>query len=82
MTTIREAAKEALLVQDACNLSGVVHSFSRLLTDVIWPEAHAQGKGTDYVNNHPVVALFIDKLRSLCSTDVMDAWKECERLSE
>jgi len=54
----------ALDVQDACNLSGVVHSFSQVITEV-WKEAREKGQGTAYVNSHPVVLLFIDKLASL-----------------
>jgi hypothetical protein len=63
--TLQQAAKEAIDCQNAANLSGVLDSFHRVVMDVIWPEARRQGKGTDFVNTHPVVYLFLDKLTSL-----------------
>ena len=61
--TIKEAAKTAILAQDACNLSGVLASFHNVVTDVIWPEARRLGKATEFVNTHPIVTLFLDKLK-------------------
>ena len=63
--------REALTVQDACNLSGVVHAWSRVL-DKIWFEARAAGQGTDYVNRHPISVLFADKLADLAGTRPTD----------
>ena len=62
--------QDALAVQDACNLSGVVKDFARVV-DLIWAEARELDKGTDYVNQHPVCVLYIDKLASLarCQDD-------------
>jgi hypothetical protein len=57
-------AKDALLVQDACNLSGVVHSLSRAM-HAIWEVSNRKGLGTDYVNQHPIVAMYLDKLCQL-----------------
>lgn len=56
--------QEAIDVQDACNLSGVVHSFSRAMSR-LWDIAHEQGKGTDWVNTHRVARLYADKIKSL-----------------
>lgn len=62
--------KEAQLVQDACNLSGVVHSFSaaiRRLREIF----NDRAKHTDFrfsttdINQHQVCRLFADKIRSL-----------------
>lgn len=54
----------AITVQDACNLSDVVKSFA-LAMDVLWAEARERGEGTAWINRHPIVTLFIDKLASL-----------------
>lgn len=76
----REAAQTALDVQDACNLSGVVHSLDKVV-DAVWEEARRQGKGTAFVNESPIVYLFLDKLMSLnrrqclCS-DNMDSYSK------
>lgn len=68
MRTERELYQEALDVQDACNLSGVVHSFDRAVSE-LWGIAFAKGEGTHWVNTHPVCRLYIDKLRSLAELD-------------
>jgi hypothetical protein len=56
--TIQEAARVALDCQDACNLSGVLASFKEVVHEVLWPEARRLGKGTEWVNQHPVCTLF------------------------
>lgn len=64
MRTEQELIKEALEVQNACNLSGVVHSFSKAMSD-LWELANKEGKGTTWVNTHRVSRLFADKILSL-----------------
>lgn len=59
----REWAQQALNVQDACNLSGVVHTFGRMMT-----ELHEQNHGTDWINQHPLAVLFSDKVDHLTGT--------------
>jgi hypothetical protein len=63
--TIHEAAQRALEVQNGCNLSGIVRALDETLRDVIWPAARADGKGTQWVNQHPIVTLYLDKLCDL-----------------
>lgn len=88
--TIQQAAKTALDCQDACNLSGVLASFKEIVHEVIWPEARRLGKGTEFVNTHPIVTMFLDKLASLnrsqclCSDSMKSnysAYAEVERLA-
>jgi len=66
--TESELITEALNVQDACNLSGVVHSFSRAMTD-LWALAkeakEGEFKGTEWVNTHRVARLYASKIKSL-----------------
>jgi hypothetical protein len=64
MRPIHALAAEALAAQDACNLSGVVHSFAEVLDD-LWLHAQAAGQGTDWVNRHPITRAFVGKLASL-----------------
>ena len=47
--SLKELAQEALDVQDACNLSGVVHGWSRSISEL---RANLGGAGTDDINNH------------------------------
>lgn len=56
--------EEALQVQDACNLSGVVHSFNDGVS-LLWDIARINGKGTDWVNQHRYCRLFASKIQSL-----------------
>lgn len=62
---LAEASREALTAQDASNLSGVAHSLSAVLTELIWPMAQRLQKGTAWVNAHPLVTLYLDKLTDL-----------------
>ena len=54
---------DALLVQDACNASGIVYSFCR----------HMEAAGEIDPKYHPAVVLFADKLDDLCRTRGMAA---------
>jgi hypothetical protein len=69
----KEHWQQALDVQNACNLSGVLHSFNAVIDDV-WAEAHEVGKGTDYVNTHPLVRLWVDKLAHLSGIQGMQGY--------
>jgi hypothetical protein len=62
--TLQQAARVAIDMQNACNLSGLVHDFPNLLRPV-WNEAHRLNKGTDYVNTHPIIVMVISKLCDL-----------------
>lgn len=74
--------RNALLAQSAVNLSGLVHTFSEVLPR-IWEEARAEGKGTDFVNNHPIARLYSEQIAFLSSgRDYSDAHKVCEELSK
>ncbi len=50
-------------MQDACSVN-IGREFPQLL-DRIWAEAHRSGRGTDWVNHHPLVYLMVDKLCDL-----------------
>lgn len=83
MKTLKELAKDALAVQDACNLSGVVHGFARCMSDMV--EMHLD---TDQRNTHPITLLWIDKLCHLSGykqdygEKVMSAYSAVHRLAE
>jgi hypothetical protein len=58
----------ALNAGSACNLSGVVHSFSGVLTR-IWDEAREQGEGTNWVNQHPISRMYAYAINKLSYGD-------------
>lgn len=69
MRTIKDLAREAIESQSACNLSGVVHTFSRVMTDL---RLIAQAEGwetTEKINNHPVAILWSSKIASLTNSE-------------
>jgi len=87
MKTIQQAALSALEVQNACNLTGVLHSYSNAMK-IVREESHRLGKGTDWINNHPISRLYADKVASLSGTQNWDtaeaneAYADVESLAE
>lgn len=69
MRTIIQLAKEAIDVQDACNLSGVVHSFSRVMTELRELLSKEEGFSTDKLNQHPICVMFSNKIAILCDSE-------------
>jgi len=88
METMQQAAQAALASQTACNLSGVVHSMSQAAT-LLWKEALANGEGTTWVNNHPIMVLFATQVAHLTrvtaiaseACDYSRCYRECEVLA-
>ena len=66
-----DMARDALNVQDACNLSGVVFSFVEVVRK-LGDYAHEHAKGTAWKNKHPLVQLWVDKLGHLAGTQGFD----------
>lgn len=58
--------RRALDAQHACNLSGIVRSFARV-TEKLWAQAKALGKGTEFVNRHPISRLYAEQIAYLSS---------------
>ena len=83
LRTIKELAEEVLRVQDACNLSGIIHSWSKSIRRLRLVETF---ENTDAVNKHPINVLFAGKVAQLtgCNYDAATsylAYLECERLA-
>jgi hypothetical protein len=67
----------ALNSQDACNLSGLAHSLANELLPKIWEEAKACNRGTDYVNSHPTIRLFLEQMLWLNGREYQEAYNLC-----
>jgi len=78
--TLQDLAKEALTVQGACNLSGIVHSFDRAMTNL---RAALPDAGTDELNRHPITRAWIYKLANLAGLPEQQiaTWHAVERLA-
>jgi hypothetical protein len=76
-----DLAKVALDVQDACNLTGVVHSWADVGTRLRQLLECEGVLSTAQINTHPVMVLFADKVSHLTGTQtighpkVMDAYR-------
>lgn len=69
MKTIKQLAQEVIDCQDAVNLSGVIHSFSRVMTE-LREIARAEGwEDTDKLNRHPIAVLYSSKIASLTDSE-------------
>ena len=80
--TVRELAREAIQVQDACNLSGVAHSFAKAMSDL-----GEHTNGTDERNRHPIVRVYLDKMCDLtgvgiCGEAFSDSWAKVREMAE
>lgn len=76
------AYEMALFSQSACNLSGIAHSLADF-TEAIWNEARANGRGTDYVNTHPICRLFAEQIIFLSggvAAHNTDTWQDAHAL--
>jgi hypothetical protein len=78
MKTLQNWAKTAIDIQSACNLSGVVHSFSEFMT---WLRQEYPTEGTEFYNTHFIAVLFSDKIVSLTRscTGFSQAYEEAQR---
>lgn len=82
MRTEQELIMEAIQVQDACNLSGVVQSFAKAIKE-LWQLKNAKSAGTSDINRHRLCRLYADKIKQLAgevklhdfSTDNLDTWR-------
>lgn len=75
----QQAARDAIAVQDACNLVAVVGCLSRHLTAL-----HRSGVCGDDLINHPVALSFASKFNSLCRMTVereMAAFRAIDRIA-
>ena len=70
-TSLQKAADDAIFVQQACNLGGVANAFQKAVMSV-WEEAHRIGKGTDWVNRHPIIRLFLEQMAWLNCVSITD----------
>jgi hypothetical protein len=66
MPLTKEDYRKALFAQDACNLSGVVHSLAEVLPRI---REEPGCTGTDYVNTHPITIMYVSKLASLSRSE-------------
>lgn len=66
MSTNKRDYEDAMFSQGACNLGALLYSLPKIV-DRIWEDARANGKGTDYVNTHPIIRLFAEQIAYLSS---------------
>lgn len=83
MKTMQQLACDALMVQNASNIHGVVNGLRRAMDDL---SKHVSG--SDAVANHPVTRLFVTQIMHLSGMGMADldtyqeAHDECQRLAK
>ena|GEM_PF-4796340 len=81
---MKRHCRDTIQIQDACNLSGVVHSMVEALESVC-DMAHRLGEGTAWKNRHPVMVLFAAKvahLAGLSDSSLCEAYERAHGLCE
>ena len=69
--------KMAVWSQEACNLSGVVFEFARVMQKIC-DEAREGQHGTDWKNTHPICRLYAEQIMHLASgIDYAQAYELC-----
>lgn len=78
---------DAIMVQNASNLSGVINTFNRVLAE-IWKEPGPRNQGTDWVNQHPICMLYATQICHLTGMGMVangpgygDAYNYCQTRS-
>lgn len=72
MTTVNDC-KTAYDVQDACNLGGVLRTWSEIIPR-IWADVHFEGTGTMGFRTHPINVMFASKVESLTACNDTDVF--------
>lgn len=69
MKTMKQLCEEALWVQDACNLSGVVMGFGRMMNDLC-DHIPKEVNRREWLRKHPLMVLWIDKILDMVGRDI------------
>lgn len=69
MRTMKELCQQAINIQDASNLSGVVHAFASSITELRTLLMQQDGFNTSRLNQHPVCVLYSSKIASLTGSE-------------
>jgi len=65
-------AKQSLIVQDACNLSGVILSMDGA-RQIILNNGGGREKGTHWLNYHPIMQMYASKIHDLTGMGLSDS---------
>lgn len=71
MPLTKDDYKQAITVQDACNLSGVVNSFSALMKRL-----SEDGLDTAAKNRHPIAIMYASKIAALTGCEHIETFSE------
>lgn len=82
---LSQLARDVILVQDACNLKGVIAAFMRARETIL--DYGGREKGTEWFNHHPIMRLYASKIHhltdmGLSSTESFElAFQLCQRMA-
>jgi hypothetical protein len=72
-------AQEALAIENACNACGLAQRFHHVMIEL---NRNEQSRGTGWVNQHPIVKLWLDKFLSLARMEQPTALPEYLAVSD
>lgn len=85
--TLKNEAQRALDLQDACNLKGVIVSFTNARETIL--DHGGRDKGTNWFNHHPIMVMYACKIADLCGLSIRSdpdtfskSYKLCEQMSQ
>ncbi len=86
--SLSQAARDAIVVQSACNLVAVSKAFAEAMS-VLSKESLRLGLDKQWINTHPITILFVSQIAHLSEShaafDFLDynrAFEACEYLSQ
>jgi hypothetical protein len=82
MRSLEVLAREAIDVQNACNLLGVSKGFARAIQDLREAlDASGLPSGTDDINRHPIARLWASKVHDMTGMGISDGMRFDEAYS-
>lgn len=81
MTPTELDYRDAYYSQDASNLSGLLHTFAEVMPRIA-QEARQNGKGSDYVAQHPITRMYVCQMYFLSYGGIVNTemWEEAYRI--
>ena len=81
--TIKDLAKDAEAVQNACNLSGVVHSFSKACSYLrLLMNESPEGFSQEAFHSHPIIRAWVSKIQSLTGEMTTSDWQSLSDMTK
>ena len=79
---IPESVARLALASQWMNHTGCLAATFAKVMSLLYEQGKKEGKSRDWLNQHPVVVMFVCQMSYLSSSDSQDRWKDCIRICE